>query len=138
MSAQTPPTDYYSFILDVLRRTKPQESSSNTSAINQSILRHCLGLASSFLVTDLTTSPSGITTWSMGFRYLVDVVVALHNRGELEIDTLSAASKACSECWTGMWRDMANCREDVRNVAGKLKKLLDEGGRTYRGNSGSA
>ena len=68
---------------------------------------------------------------------LVDVVVALHARGELELATLSEASKACSECWTaaGAWRGMEDCREGVRTVGGKLKKLLDEGGRTYKGNA---
>ncbi len=65
----------------------------------------------------------------------MDVVVALHARGELELESLSEASKACSECWTaaGTWRGMEDCREGVRTIAGKLKKLLDEGGRTYRG-----
>lgn len=65
----------------------------------------------------------------------MDVVVALHARGELELESLSEASKACSECWTaaGTWRGMEDCRDGVRTIAGKLKRLLDEGGRTYRG-----
>lgn len=143
----TPPTDYSAFILDVLRRTKPQPtfpsssstSSSNTAPIpliNQSVLRDCLGLASSFLITDLTTSPEkGLSTWLSGFSNLVDIVVALHVRGELELATISEASKACSECWTaaGTWKGMEDCRDGVRATAGKLKKLLDEGGKTYRG-----
>lgn len=28
---------------------------------------------------------------------------------------------------------MEDCREGVRTIAGKLKKLLDDDGRTYRG-----
>lgn len=28
---------------------------------------------------------------------------------------------------------MEDCRDGVRTIAGKLKRLLDEGGRTYRG-----
>lgn len=28
---------------------------------------------------------------------------------------------------------MEDCRVGVRTIAGKLRKLLDEGGRTYRG-----
>lgn len=48
---------------------------------------------------------------------------------------MSEASKACSECWTaaGAWKGMEDCRVGVRTIAGKLRKLLDEGGRTYRG-----
>lgn len=99
-------------------------------------MRQCLGLASSFLIADLTTNPEGgLSTWLNGFGSLVDVVVALHARGELELESLSEASKACSECWTaaGTWRGMEDCRDGVRTIAGKLKRLLDEGGRTYRG-----
>ncbi|KAJ3566316.1 hypothetical protein NP233_g7086 [Leucocoprinus birnbaumii] len=135
----TPPTDYSSFILDVLRRTRPPPPPSTSvpaPLISQSVLRQCLGLASSFLITDLTTSPEkGLTTWLSGFSSLVDIVVALHARGELELETISEASKACSECWTaaGVWKGMEECRDGVRATAGKLKNLLDEGGKTYRG-----
>jgi ribosomal protein S14 len=53
----------------------------------------------------------------------------------LEAETVSSASKACSECWSvaGTWRGFEECREGVREVAGKLKKILDETGRTYKG-----
>jgi len=131
--ASIPPTDYSAFALDVLRHTIPITPA---SFISQSVLRQCLGLASSFLITDLTTSPEkGLSTWLTGFSRLVDLVVVLHARGELELATLSEASKACSECWTaaGAWRGMEDCRQGVRANAGKLKKLLDEGGRTYQG-----
>jgi len=138
-SVQTPPTDYSAFALDVLKHTVPSSSSSSTTPapfISQSVLRQCLGLASSFLITDLTTSPEkGLSTWLTGFSRLVDLVVVLHARGELELATLSEASKACSECWTaaGAWRGMEDCRQGVRANAGKLKGLLDEGGKTYQG-----
>lgn len=78
---------------------------------------------------------NGINTWFVGFSRLIDVVVALHARSELDIDTMNAASKACSECWSvsGAWKGLEGCRDGVRKVAIKLKRLLDENGRTYRG-----
>jgi ribosomal protein S14 len=110
--------------------------SRTSGVIDQGILRQCLGLSSSYLVTDSTMNPSGgLTSWHSGFNRLVDVLVALHARNELEPDTVSAASKACSECWTaaGAWREMEHCRESVRHVAIRLKGILDENGRTYQG-----
>ncbi|EKM59046.1 uncharacterized protein PHACADRAFT_249218 [Phanerochaete carnosa HHB-10118-sp] len=107
-----------------------------TGSVDQRVLRQCLGLASSYLVTDSTMNPSGgLTSWNNGMNRLVDVLVALHNRGELELDTISAASKACSECWTtaGSWREVGEAKENVRAIAVRLKGMLDENGRTYRG-----
>jgi hypothetical protein len=104
--------------------------------INQETLRHMLGLASSYLVTDVSTSATdGVQTWATGFHRLVDVLVALHALDELELATVDAASKACSECWSvaGSFRGLDECRECVREVAAKLKTLLDPNGRTYKG-----
>lgn len=81
-------------------------------------------------------NPSGgLTSWNNGFNRLVDVLVVLHNRNELELDTISAASKACSECWTTTdnWTEVEDCKENVRAIAVRLKGMLDENGRTYRG-----
>ncbi|TFK75890.1 hypothetical protein BDN72DRAFT_737555, partial [Pluteus cervinus] len=105
--------------------------------LDQPILRQTLGLASSYLVTDTSTNPNpsaGITSWSVGFNRLVDIVVVLHVRKELELDTFNAASRACSECWSvaGQWRGLDDSREVVRAVALKLKKLLDDNERTYQ------
>jgi hypothetical protein len=77
----------------------------------------------------------GTSTWYVGFNQLVDVMVALHARGDLEVETVNTASKACSECWNiaGSWKGLEVCRDGVRTVAAKLKKLLDESGRTYKG-----
>lgn len=77
----------------------------------------------------------GLATWHIGFNRLIDVLVALHTRGELELDTVNDASKACSECWTvaGSWREMEGARESVRGVAARLKGLLDANAKTYRG-----
>lgn len=81
--------------------------------------------------------PQGVDTWFTGFSRLIDLVVALHARNELELETMNAASKACAECWAvaGVWRGLESCRDGVRTVASRLKKLLDPNGRTYHGNS---
>ncbi|KAH7914335.1 hypothetical protein BJ138DRAFT_1079698 [Hygrophoropsis aurantiaca] len=133
MEAQhSEPTDYGRFVVHVLGRMTRE-----TGGIDQSILRRAIRLASSYLVTDASTSPEqGIVTWYTGFNRLVDVLVVLHNRGDLELETVNEASKACSECWSvaGTWRGLEECREGVREVAGKLKRLLDEPSRrTYKG-----
>lgn len=107
-----------------------------SGAIDQAVLQQALGLSSSYLVTDSAMDPDrGAHTWAVGFHRLVDVLVALHARGELELETVDAASKACSECWSvaGNWRGLEECREGVRAVAAKLRTLLDDNGRTYRG-----
>ncbi|TDL29496.1 hypothetical protein BD410DRAFT_779906 [Rickenella mellea] len=105
-------------------------------AIDQRLLRYYLSLASSYLVLDSSTnSEGGIESWSQGLNRLVDVLVALHRRDELELETVSEASKACSECWSvaGSWRGLDECRDNIRNIAGKLKTLLDANGRTFKG-----
>lgn len=77
----------------------------------------------------------GLLTWYAGFSNLVDVLIALHSRGDLELETFNAASKACSECWSvaGTWRGLDESRECVKNVASKLRSMLDANGKTYRG-----
>jgi hypothetical protein len=103
--------------------------------IDQDRLRQCLGMSSSYLVTDTSTSPDGFKTWFTGFSQLVDLMAVLHARGELELETMNEASKACAECWgiAGSWRSMVFAKEGVRAVALKLKRMLDENGQTYRG-----
>lgn len=107
-----------------------------SSTIDQDVVRKCLGLSSSYLITDTATNPSeGMKSWCAGLSQLVDVLTALHSHGELELETINAASRACSECWTvaGNWRVLEGGRECVRKVALQLKSLLDENGRTYKG-----
>ncbi|TFK55734.1 hypothetical protein OE88DRAFT_1652182 [Heliocybe sulcata] len=130
-TGRSPATDYASVVVGVLGRMTRDKG-----AIDQRLLRHCLGLSSSYLLTDTSMNPeTGVNTWATGFHRIVDVLVALHHRGELELETVNEASKACSECWSvsGAWRGMEGCREGVRGVAAKLKSLLDENGKTYRG-----
>jgi len=108
-----------------------------SGTIDQAVLIDCLGLSSSFLMTDVTMNPTtGLASWSTGFNRLVDIMVVLHRRGQLELSTVNAASKACSECWSvaGSWRNMEEVRQCVKIVARKLQDLLDENGSTFGGN----
>jgi hypothetical protein len=125
------PTDFGAFVIQIL-----SQSTRKSQRIDQDVLRQCLGLASSFLLTDTSMNPEqGISTWFLGVNRLVDVLVALHTRNELDHETVNAASKACSECWSaaGSWRGLEECREGVRTVAKKLQQLLDPNRTTYRG-----
>ncbi|KNZ79822.1 hypothetical protein J132_08480, partial [Termitomyces sp. J132] len=125
------PTDFSAFVVQVIA-----QSTHESKTLDQRVLRQCLGLSSSFLVTDTTTNPAaGIHSWSVGLNRLVDVCIALHKRNQLELDTFDAASRACSECWTasGSWRALSDCRDGVRTAAEKLRTVLDTNGRTYRG-----
>ncbi|KAK2466226.1 hypothetical protein APHAL10511_001868 [Amanita phalloides] len=129
-----PPTDYGLFVVNVLTHS----TAGGTNSLDQRVLRRCLGLASSFLITDTTINPlTGADTWYTGFSRLVDIVVALHARGELELETINIASRACSECWmaAGSWRGLLDCRNKVKEVAAKLRIILDPNGRTYRGDA---
>ncbi|KAH9899854.1 hypothetical protein C8Q73DRAFT_681279 [Cubamyces lactineus] len=129
----SPSTSYSQFVVDVLGRM-----TRTSGRIDQRVLRRCIGLASSYLVTDVTmNTEDGIGTWRAGFNRLVDVMVALHVRQELEVETVSTASQACSECWSvaGSWREMDECREGVKAIATRLKGLLDANGKTYKGHA---
>ncbi|KAJ3880334.1 hypothetical protein F5051DRAFT_459454 [Lentinula edodes] len=131
---QNPPTNYGKFVISMLKRMS--KDAPGEQVIDQTKLRRCISLSSSFLLSDTCMDPDhGVNSWFMGFSRLIDVIVALHVRSELDIETMNAASKACSECWSvaGAWKGLEQCREGVKKVAGKLKKLLDENGRTYRG-----
>lgn len=93
-------------------------------------------MSSSYLLTDATMNLSGgLTSWYSGFCRIVDVMSALHTRNELELQTISEASKACSECWgvAGGWKELEQARDRVKEIATRLKGLLDENGRTYHG-----
>jgi len=158
-----PPTDYGRAVVASLA-----SMSSESGVIDQRMLRYFLALSPAYLLLDSTTnstssfepqqrssrdssprsdsssgSPSppplsGIQTWDAGFNRLVDILLALHARGELELETLNVASQACSECWTvaSSWPAGGvgeETRVRVRNIASKLRSVLDENRRTYRG-----
>ncbi|KAJ7276424.1 hypothetical protein B0H12DRAFT_1005626, partial [Mycena haematopus] len=134
-------TDFSRFVLNAIKSSNKAEERPKT--LDQSILRTALSLASSFLVTDTSTNSdpqAGSDTWFMGLNQLVDLLVALHARDELEVETVNAASKVIlmentAECWmvAGTWRGLEEARDGVRTVGAKIKKLLDENGFTYRG-----
>lgn len=128
----TAATDFGKLVIDAL-----SGMTRANGVIDQRLLRHYLSLASSYLVLDSSTNTEGgLSSWKVGFHRLVDVLIALHKRGELELATVNEASKACSECWSvaGSWRELDECRESIRDIAGKLKTLLDANGRTYQDN----
>ncbi|CAA7259775.1 unnamed protein product [Cyclocybe aegerita] len=129
-----PPTDFGAFVTEVL--AQHQQSGDGGQKIDQKVLRQCIDLAPSFLLTDTAMTPaSGADTWFTGLGRLVDLVVILHKRGELELETVNSASRACSECWTiaGTWRQLEECRVSVRNIGSRLKTILDPNERTYQG-----
>ncbi|THV08550.1 hypothetical protein K435DRAFT_814970 [Dendrothele bispora CBS 962.96] len=124
-----PPTNYGVFVISTMKRMPAH-------GIDQTMLRKCIGLSPTYLLTDTCMDPEhGVSSWFIGFSRLIDVVVALHAKSELELETINAASRACSECWSvaGCWRGLEECRDGIRKVAIRLQKLLDENGRTYRG-----
>lgn len=130
-SSTNEPTDFGKTVTRALAAM-----SQNGGAIDQRLLRYYLTMSASFLVTDTTMNPEGgLNTWSSGFLQLANVLVALHRRTELELETVNEISKACSECWTvcGSWRGLEAGRDTVREVAGKVKTLLDANGRTFQG-----
>ena len=58
----------------------------------------------------------------------------LHFNGELEPETMNAASKACSECWMVAegWEDLGGGKAGVSRAAAQLKGFLGENS-TFRG-----
>jgi hypothetical protein len=108
-----------------------------SGSIDQSMLRNLLMLTPAYLIVDNTiNSDGGLARWSAGFHRLVDVLLALHAKEQLELETVNEASKACSECWSvsGTYRGLtAEGREVVRGIAARLKTILDRDGRKYRG-----
>jgi len=60
----------------------------------------------------------------------------LHTRGELEWETMDAASRAFAESWSAArcWVGMERAREAIQAAGQRLRGLLDPGDTTsYRG-----
>ncbi|KAF5389051.1 hypothetical protein D9757_004892 [Collybiopsis confluens] len=128
------PTNYSRFVTSAFLNSRRRRG--EQARVDQDLLRRCLSLSSSYLIADTCMDPEhGVNTWFNGFNALIETIIALHKKEELDIETMNAASKACSECWSvsGAWRGLEGCRDGVRKVARKLKTLLDENGRTYQG-----
>jgi len=126
-----PQLDYEQTVVKLLRRMTSEQNQ-----IDQAVLRHFVGLSPSYFILDSTSAGliAGVHTWQMGFHHLVDVMIALHARKELDLETVNEASRACSECWSvaAGWR-IDEGKECIRNVANRLKTILDENGVEYRG-----
>jgi hypothetical protein len=100
-------------VKDSAKREPPQET-----LLDQQILRTALALASSFLITDTSTNPdphAGSTTWFVGLNQLVDLLVVLHAREELELETINAASKV-SDVFFGVQVDMCQTAANLPGV----------------------
>jgi hypothetical protein len=84
-------------VLDAIKSSSTEERVTQPKPkLDQETLRTALALASSFLVTDTATNSDphvGSDTWFVGLNQLIDLLVALHARDELEIETVNAASK---------------------------------------------
>jgi hypothetical protein len=108
-----------------------------SGTIDQAMLRRLLMLTPAYLIVDNTiNNDGGLARWSAGFNRLVDVVLALHTKEQLETETVNEASKACSECWSvsGTYRGLTtDGRDVVRGIGARLKTILDADGRKYRG-----
>lgn len=127
----TEPTNFEKLVVNAIAAM-----TKNKKSIDQRILRVYLTLAPSYLVMDTSmNAETGIASWKTGLHQLVNILIALHKRGELELETVNVASKACSECWSisGSWHGLEECKETIREIAGKLKTLLDPNGRTFQG-----
>ncbi|KIJ56682.1 hypothetical protein M422DRAFT_22841 [Sphaerobolus stellatus SS14] len=105
--------------------------------IDQTVLRRLIMLAPAYLIVDNTIgAEGGLARWSSGFHRLVDLLLALDKKQQLELETMNEASKACSECWSvsGSYRGLPeDSREVVRAIGARLKSILDEDGVRYRG-----
>lgn len=64
------------------------------------------------------------------------MVIALHNQGTLELETLNATSRACAEAWSvaGSWRGLEQGRAVVSVLAARIRDgILDSDGLSYKG-----
>jgi len=107
-----------------------------TSSIDQNLLRECIRLAGSFLLTDTSMNPEGgLQTWSTGMKQLVEVVIALHKTGTLEVATMAVTSKACEECWVNSMNfpGLRGASTLMKELGLRLRDLLDEDKKSYKG-----
>jgi hypothetical protein len=99
---------------------------------NQETIRAYIALASSFLMLDAAPQNSpetGITQWALGFERIMDVVAALHASSLLDVETVQAVNGALSESWsnTDTIQGTEFAQEKIKGLAGRLRKLLDNG-----------
>ena len=124
---------YEDYVVRVISLTTKEKG-----LIDQVSIRTTVGLASSYLILDTTTlssSSMGVQTWMRGFHKLVDVMLALHTLGTLELETVNTASRSCSDCWslTSSFAGLEEARAGVRGIAARLQGILDPNGTEYKG-----
>ncbi|KAG9012653.1 hypothetical protein FRB94_005263 [Tulasnella sp. JGI-2019a] len=125
--------NYNSTVIHILGRI------SASGTIDQTKLRQLVILAPSYLVLDSTTYPTtaeGVAEWSQGMNRICDVVIALHRKSALDLETLNEVSRSCAESWVicGSWRGLDSGRTAIQRVAGRLKEnVLDADGVRYKG-----
>ena len=127
-----PHVDFHSAVVNALG-----DMTRTSGTIDQTMLRRLLMLTPAYLIVDNTiNAEGGLARWSAGFNRLVDVLLALHAKEQLETETVNEASKACSECWSvsGTYRGLTtDGRDVVRGIGARLKTILDADGRKYKG-----
>ncbi|KZO98185.1 hypothetical protein CALVIDRAFT_479224 [Calocera viscosa TUFC12733] len=106
--------------------------------VDQTLLRRWLTLTPTFLLLDSSShpSPSGLLSWQLGLQALINLMLALHTRNQLEWETMNAASRALAECWSIClcWTGMELAKGAVQGAGGKLKAVLDRDDPTrYKG-----
>lgn len=133
-----PPTDYGKFVVDAISHMTRNPLSNGR--LNQENLRNCLAMASSFMIADTTlNSESGIDSWTTGFKHLVELLLHLHRKGDLDPATMGMSIRACYECWVaiGSFQNLDRGRAVVQECGSKLRACLDEpvpgGGAKYKG-----
>lgn len=111
----------------------------NGGSIIQTDLRKLIALAPSYLIVDSTVhenAADGVNQWALGFNRLCEVTVALHRKGELELETLNETSRACAEAWSiaSSWRGMERGKTVIGDISGRLREnVLDPDGLSYKG-----
>ncbi|KZT53313.1 hypothetical protein CALCODRAFT_520150 [Calocera cornea HHB12733] len=116
---------------------EPTEGSGPPRVIDQVGVRRWLGLAPSYLMHDQGISQeSGLLGWAQGVHLLVGVLQVLHQRGELEWETIDSASRALAESWSAAncWTGMDIAKGAIQAAGGRLVGCMDPEDRTrYKG-----
>ncbi|KIO25024.1 hypothetical protein M407DRAFT_25664 [Tulasnella calospora MUT 4182] len=111
----------------------------NGGSIVQADLRKLIALSPSYLIVDSTVHPNaadGVNQWALGLNRLCEVIIALHRKEELELETLNETSRACAEAWsiTSSWRGMERGKAVIGDLSARLREhVLDPDGLTYKG-----
>lgn len=66
----------------------------------------------------------------------MDVLAALHASSQLELETVQAVNAVLSECWSNTFTIQGTdfAQDKIKGLAGRLRKLLDNGESTSKAN----